>query len=875
MSIASSRGLSAFLAFLCVPSLAFAGTVRVHVQDSGAPRAGIDVGIGATHAITDERGSATAVGVPAGVVTVHIETAGATVASARVAIAPDEDVTLEVRLRAAGSASVVVVARDGAGSRTFFDEGRLRDLPSSGSLWSLVETAETEALTDRIEGGGLYLGRAAHVGGRGSSVGQTTFRLDDVDVTDPRGTGAPLLDLPLATLRGEDVQTALFGVDQAAPGAALTLLSREAGRTWHGGGVLTGANDALQGAPQGDAPPIAQFGSFAEGSAFVSGPLVADRLALVVTAGVARSTTFERASPDPVNGRRQFLLGRFSATPDDRDELGLLIGAQHAESRQGASFAQVHAHWARRPTPGFFWRLTGAYDRGRFAPLATPAVLLAPVDRIDGPVLDSVELARETAQRWTTAAHAERLMGRWLGEHHLTAGLSLDRSQLDAQPVTGDVLIPERDAGVPARIWQYGYPGPMSTRRITNVVSYVSDTMTTNRLRLEAGLRLDDARGDAGSALSRVHWTTVSPRLSARVDVLGHGRLSVLAGYARYQYRLTLDALAYGDPAAPRGTVSLWKDANGDGSFTADERGASVASIGPGGSLASIDPALRPPRVSERMFAVEARPGAGVVIRLAGVRRNEWDLLAPVDVGVPATSYLSRVIVDPRADRPGGTVTVFDRDPSSFGLDRYVLANPEGHRTLHEGYELTLDKPLGRFDLHFGATGYRTRGHGGNRGFHVNENDQGVLGESFVDPNSVPNSALAANDRLFFDRSYTVKLGSIYRAGHDLRIGVVARYEDGQPFARWLLVPDLRQGPTLVQAFAVGRSRFTFTTTVDARVEKGFAIGKGRAAVFVEGFNVIGLANEMEEDVLTSPNYRAVTVRQPPPAARVGVRLDF
>lgn len=859
------------IVMLAAAGASAASTVHVNVREEpGGAVAGATVIAGTARGITGRGGGATLIGVNAGTLSVRIEAAGLAPASTDVTLAPEEEIAFEATLRPSsspGASQLRIAARHGSGSRTFFDEGRLRDLPSSGSLWSLIETTETEALTDRIEGGGLYLGRPAAVGARGSSFRQTSFRLDDVDVSDPRGTGAPLLDLPLSALRAEDVQTALLPVDLGPPGAAVTLLAREPTRTWHGGATVMGMSDTLQAAGPIDAPAVARFGSFHDGSAFASGPLVADRLGLMATAGIAHASTIERGVLPEVAPLRRFLLAHLSATPNDRDELGLLLGAQHTESEQRASYAQVHASWRRRFQEGGGWRLTGAYDRGRFDPPTTPASgsMLAPVDRVDSPVLDRVDLAQETAKRWTAAARIDPAVVAFRGgQHRLAAGASFVRSQSEARPIAGPVVIPELAAGLPARMWEYGYPGAVSTRTLSELSAYVSDSVAIGeRLRLDAGARVDDTRGEASGSTSRVAWTTVSPRLSARFDALEHGRLSLLIGYGRYQQRLPLDALAYGDPAAPSGTVSLSKD------------GTIVARVGSGGGLGSIDPALRAPTTEESLFAIDSRVGAGVVIRFLGVRRRERDLMAPVNVGVPAASYTSRVIDDPLADLPGSGVTVYDRDPASFGLDRYVLTNPEGLETLHEGYEFSVEKSLGKFELHLGATGYRTRGHGGDRGFHVNENDQGVLGATLVDPNSAPTSALAANDRLFFDRSYTLKIASIYRAPHDLHFGVVARYEDGQPFARWLLVPDLNQGPTLVHAFAVGRSRFTYMLTVDARAEKGFRIGRTHAAFFVEGFNLLGTANEVEEDVLTSPDYRAVTLRQPPPVARLGVRLGF
>lgn len=52
----------------------------------------------------------------------------------------------------------------------------LMDMPSSGSLYSLLETIHPEVVSNRIEGGGMYPGSAAHLGAHGSTWTQTMFR---------------------------------------------------------------------------------------------------------------------------------------------------------------------------------------------------------------------------------------------------------------------------------------------------------------------------------------------------------------------------------------------------------------------------------------------------------------------------------------------------------------------------------------------------------------------------------------------------------------------------------------------------------------------------------------------------------------------------
>src|SRR5207249_7250211 len=69
----------------------------------------------------------------------------------------------------------------------------LSDLPSSANSFSLFETAQPELISDRIDTAGLSTGEAARIGAHGSSWTQTLFRVGDVEITDPDGSGTPLL----------------------------------------------------------------------------------------------------------------------------------------------------------------------------------------------------------------------------------------------------------------------------------------------------------------------------------------------------------------------------------------------------------------------------------------------------------------------------------------------------------------------------------------------------------------------------------------------------------------------------------------------------------------------------------------------------------
>ena len=115
----------------------------------------------------------------------------------------------------------------------------------------------------------------------------------------------------------------------------------------------------------------------------------------------------------------------------------------------------------------------------------------------------------------------------------------------------------------------------------------------------------------------------------------------------------------------------------------------------------------------------------------------------------------------------------------------------------------------------------------------------------------------------------------MYRFPKDIRLGAIARYQDGQPFSRIVVVPDLNQGAEGIQAFANGRSRFAFTGTLDVRVQKGFAIWRARLDAILDAYNLLNMTKEVEEYVVTGARFRETTAVQPPRALHLGLRAAF
>jgi hypothetical protein len=323
--------------------------------------------------------------------------------------------------------------------------------------------------------------------------------------------------------------------------------------------------------------------------------------------------------------------------------------------------------------------------------------------------------------------------------------------------------------------------------------------------------------------------------------------------------------------------MSRWDDRDGDGRYSPSELtavaavGSCCTAAGPG----AIDDDFRRPVTSEFHVGVERSFGSWRWA-VSGLDRRERHLAALVNTGVTAADYVVTSIDDPGIDIAGRSgfepLAIFNRMPSSFLRDSYLLTNTAEDPSRYQGLETTLARDAGQWLLRVGGSAYLSEGVGANRSYRANENDQGLLGEVFINPNA----ATHARGRLFYDRAFVMKVVGGYQGEGPFGAWLVARYQDGQPFARMVVAEGLNQGAEIVQAYARGGQRFTYTFTLDARVALQWSVGRQRRlGLTVEAFNLPNMRLEVEEDVVSGPGFRTVTAVQPPRVVRLGLQLLF
>ncbi len=759
----------------------------------------------------------------------------------------------------------------------------LRDLPSSNNLFSLLEGVEPNVITDRFYGGGLNTGQRARIGAFLNSWTQTQYRVGDVNITAPDGSGSPFLFPALPLWERVDVAAGVMPIGFGAPGLGVSFEPMRPSGRWTGAAEASFAGSGLVASPSAGAPanPIETLTNWGHGGFLVSGP-VTPRLGLVTAIEWSQSDQVERAGATQASGRASSAFANVVFAPNGRDEFRTVAWFQHAQApfvpaltaapstaTDEQTFTHLQSTW-QRADAGLLWRLFGAYSQRTST--RTPlnwAGSTQLIERLtDGPVPLLAASGDRSDHRWSIGMRASPAPPPIGG---VTQALQFGADLMGAGSRVGAFSgsIGELVDGARARMWTFTSPGIDAQRHETAFSAFVADRIQAgSSITAEIGLTYDGVRGSAESAAQGISWDTLLPSASIWWAATKSGHTWIFGSYRKAADVLTLDTLAVGDPAAPTGTMSAW---------TSQGVGPIVARVGPGTggnqSFSAISPSLNRPTTDELTVGAEYRPGAGMRFRLAGVIKRQHNRIDLVNTGVPVSSYSLSTVVDGRPSADGGDtlLPVYNRLPSSFGRDQYLLSNPASDDDTFEGLVLSGDMSRGKWSLLFGATASQTSGLASNRGFHADENDPGIAGEVFTDPNATND----ARGRLFFDRAFTIKIATVRRFTHDVTVGLIARYQDGQPFSRVTVVPGLNQGTDFIRAFPAGDARFSFTGTLDFRVQKGFGAGPARVDAFLDVYNLFDLGYEVEERVVTGSSFRTITAIQPPMAAHIGVRVTF
>jgi hypothetical protein len=766
-------------------------------------------------------------------------------------------------------------------------------LPEGPSLFTLLDTTGPDVISNRLENGVIGVGETVLAGAHGSTWTQTLYRLGDADITDPSGSGTPLLVPGVTEWERVDIATGIMPLLATAPGMAVSLAPRRGSSVWSNWLTLAASPSGLNAGNPSEGPPaIARLNNSGTANLILAGPAIADRLGAFVNLIYSRSSNFERQYDWTVDSSLASGFVNLLASPQTGGSIritGWLQGtrapfAHHqafeqptASQRNRAVTAQLawDRQLANRPVGVSFF---GGYtQRGRTADLEPSPVII--VERLtDGPVQQLLDPGDGTDRVLQIGAHINGDRTTAPNRHHqLLGGIELTRGSTSLQSAFAG-RVGETVNGIPARVWDWTDPAAFSSWHATTLSLFAADTLTISpRFTLNVGLRFETIHGGASDgAAEPVTWNDWFPRGGLHIHLTDLWQIAAFVQFGRYGHKLPLRDLAYGDPTAPTASVYRW---NGGDPTLASSLGPLVERWGPGSggdpNFSGIDKGLRRPALNEMTFGFESRPRPYAFVRMAAIARYESPLIGVVNIGVPKSTYTTIGVPDTGIDRIGSQddqiLVFYNRSPSTYGADRYLLSNPTDDWGTYVGVDFVGEVHAKRIFLIAGGTAGRSEALSANRGFGPLENDQGVLGEVFIDPNA----RTYAQGRVFTERGYTLKTSLSYNFNHDFTLGIVGRYEDGQHFARMVVLDGLNQGAEAVRAFRNGRTRFTFSMTVDTRLQKGFMVGGRRLLASLDAYNLFNQSNAVEESQVTGAGPRVETAVQPPRVVRLAIKIPF
>jgi hypothetical protein len=802
---------------------------------------------------------------------------------------------------------------------------RERPFPDGYSLGAILLNRAPSIVTEPLDFTDIANNRLAVVSDRGVSWTATSYRLNGMDASDSYQPGIPAVAPDVEAL------DEVTGRSQTAVDLFLT----DPGRSWHGGistahtgGALTWSNlpaPADRGAVQQDA----RYHWFTRDRVDAGGPVTKRADVYASAAGQWASQTEPLAAPgNEQHSRMLFGNARGRVRAGDRDQFEGLFSGSRINLSDGGIPAALEALSSDRMAPSFV-RPGGFSGQGEvdhldffqagwthFAPagshagtiqihygysvahLSTSTVTYGQsrIELLGGTVTGAPPLANLAVRprHGIEAAWAPAELRAGKSRHRIEAGggweRSAPRNRFNAP--SGMNLITAN--GAPAFVTGFNTPAE-SSATVGTLSGYLADQVTVARwLSFDVGLSADFSRGSLPAQSSPlgaftparefaaqsdlIVWNSVSPRAGVAVEVPHAHGLVLRGAYFRRQAPLAGRYLDFGNPNSLGGNVYQWTGTDASDPFRPDEQGLLLRRFG--GPYSSISPWLRRPYADEfdvgAEFPVARRRVAGIHL----FRRDEKNRIAAIDTGVPVSAFTPVSIVDPGPDGIAGTyddqrLTVYAQNPATFGEDRYLLTNPAGLRMLNAGVAAEAGAEWRGVTAHASFVAEKSYGPT-NPGNAVYENDPGVIGALFMDPNT----AIHASGRSFVDRAYVGKIRVSYRfppAWGGVEVASVADYTDGLVFARRLLVAGLPQGPllvaTTVRGSPEGGNRAEYVLNWNLRVGRRF----GRVGVWGDLLNVSNAGNRLQESDLSGPSFnrRLPVAIQPPRSARLEVRYEF
>lgn len=854
---------------------------------------------------------------------------GARASGVSVAVEPLQTTRVDLLIDASGALYEAVQRRPSGGWSGAPRYGRL---PAATTLEGWLLNQEPASVTEPLNFTALGDNQVGLESQRGYSWTDTQFKLLGMDATDSYQPGRPVIVPDIEAIDEAVVRSDFAQPASTSYGTEVGLFLAQPGASWHGslttadtGGFLSGSNLP----PPDDRGMVQQadrFRWFTRDSVQAGGRVA--KWADVFAAGGAQwSLQTVPLAPQGNDQRSRLRWGdvRARVRAGAGDQFDVLYSGSHINTNNWGMPDGIEVLAGRRMSPEF--DLPGGFDgqngvdyfdflqagwTHRFSEASRLGVLETrygystahidadPAEAVLGE--STIDLATGVVTggppMFTRAVRSRQgFTGAWQpaafaaarSRHEIVAGGDWKTSSPQNRVIIPNNVNLITVNGAPSEVVEFNTPAN-SRSIIRSFESYAADHVRVAAgLSLDVGILGDFSRGsipasgngqfvDQQPAVARpdlIVWNSVSPRAGFAWQVPHIERLLLQGAYFRLYSPLAGRYLDFGNPNSLNGNVYQWIDRSSDGQFEPGDAGTLLTRFG--GAYSSISPSLHRPYADEFNLGAQLSLAPRSNARIHLFRRDDKQRIAAIDMGVPASAFTPVTIIDPGPDGIFGTfddrpLVVYDQNPATLGKDEYLLTNPRDLRTESTGFVAAVGSQWRSLLVHLSFVAERTYGPT-NPGNAVFENDPGVIGALYMDPNTTT----YAPDRSFTDRAYVGKMQMSYtlpKAWGGIELGSTVTYMDGLLFRRELLVAGLAQGPFLLP---VGDNRAQYAADWNLRILRAFRLPHGRIEAASDILNVINAGRKIQENDLSGPsfNLRLPTAIQEPRQVRLLLRYEF
>ena len=623
MKFRIARLLVAAIAILAcaVPSSAQFSTGRIDVtvaDSTGAILPGVTVeltGPQRASAVTDANGEARFLNLPPGTYTVAAKLQGfGDYLNREVGVVAGGSAALRVTMGIAGLNTTVEVT--GAAptidpkrmtTTTNVTNQQLQEIPSSRDPWVVLQTVPG-VIVDRVNVGGAESGQQSNYQAKGAASQDNTWNIDGIAITDMAALGSSPTYYDFDMFEEMQVTTGGSDLQMATPGVGLNMVLKAGSNTPRGSARIYFENEDMQSnnMPEDLAALIGGKGGkgnrikeYMDYGGEVGGPIFKDRLWAWGAYGKTDVTTLTLLStPDQtiLDNRSLKLTGQ--ATQNLRASYTFFRGDKLKYGRNASTVRPPEATWNQTgPTTmhkgeanlvvgnNLFFTGRGAKVSGGF--------MLTPQGG-----LDTAWYTDDTGVNRGSFYHYETVRPQWnasadgnyfTGRHEVKFGFGWRRADVDSS-----TIIPGYDGPNGIHTTHDGYPNMIAdvwvgndttstTARYMN--AYIGDTLSWDRLTLNAGVRWDRQASSVNGASQQgssifpqylpdlsgdprndvIVWNSFTPRVGLTY-ALDEGRKTIArASYAAFASQMNGTAGAFMSTVSTRGLyIYDIHDANGN-----------------------------------------------------------------------------------------------------------------------------------------------------------------------------------------------------------------------------------------------------------------------------------------------------------------------